>query len=152
MYLQYFGDKHRICDSLSLRAHYTTNAPRCHLHLSRSNSHHQCHSHPLLRPSQGLQPTSAASQQQSFFTSLFYALGRRTAARQVSGTLVPQPCRLSQRREKLDLALSGAAAMALSQVVHSPTALLVETSPSFRQSLPRNTNLRTTVLSDLRAR
>jgi hypothetical protein len=39
------------------------------------------------------------SQQRSFSTSVFYALGRRIPALIVSGTLVPQPCRLLEAED-----------------------------------------------------
>jgi hypothetical protein len=129
MYLQYFGDEYRICDSLSPRAHYSNERPVVSssslLSPSRTANAFLLESAPSL----GLQPTSAALQQRSFSTPLFYALGRRTPVRRVSGTLVLQRCRLHskqrwhpQRGDKLDLALSGAAAtLASSSFAHTFT-------------------------------
>jgi hypothetical protein len=95
MYLQNPRDEHRICDSLSLRAHYSYERPD--VPSSSLQSTLPMPFSPTLAPV--ARPTSAVSQQWSFSTSLFNELARRIAARQVSGTLVPQPCRLTLEAE-----------------------------------------------------
>jgi hypothetical protein len=67
MYLQNPRDEHRICDSLSLRAHNSYERPTCHLHLS--SPHCRCLSHPLLR-GQPLQCRSSGNSPPLFLTNL----------------------------------------------------------------------------------
>jgi hypothetical protein len=124
MYLQDPRDEHRICDSLSLRAHYSYERPDVSSSSLRSTL--PMPFSPTLAPV--ARPISAVSQQRPFSTSLFNELARRIPARQVSGTLVPQPYRLTLRSqrpqsgEKHDLALSGAAAtLASSSLAHTFT-------------------------------
>jgi hypothetical protein len=125
MYLQNSSDEHRICGSLSLRAHQSYERPDVS---SSSLQSTLMPFSPTFAPV--TRPTSAVSQQRSFSTSVFDELARRIAARQVSGTLVPQPCRLTlEARGERNLTSLFLAPPPLSQVVHLLTPLLVGQRP-----------------------
>jgi hypothetical protein len=134
MYVQNPKDEHRIFDSLSLRAHYSYERPDVPSSFLQSTL--PMPFSPTLAPVAG--PNSAVSQQRSYSTSLFNEHARRIAARQVSGSLVSQPCRITLEAEdgtargERNLTSLFLAPPPLSQVVRSPTPLLVVRDLSIR--------------------
>jgi len=70
MYLQYFGDKHRICDSLSLRVHYSNERPEVPSSSLPSTTANAILIHSCARPKAFNQPLQRRSSSPLCFTHL----------------------------------------------------------------------------------